>query len=77
MAIFSDSEKKNFENLEKLFPKCIVDHSFTDDSENKVSGEEVYNVLKQSGSLFTEIINTWFNAVPFNSRIAKNKKLDK
>jgi hypothetical protein len=61
--------------LSKLFPACLVDHSFTknDDDNKKAGREEVYNELKQSGSLFMEIITAWMDALPFQHRLKKKQ----
>jgi hypothetical protein len=58
--------------VEKIFPKCLVDHSFTEGDE-KANSIDVCNFLKNSGSLFTEIIETWMQSVPFHSRLKKQK----
>jgi hypothetical protein len=60
--------------LGKLFPLCLVDHSFEQEDGRKSSNEEVYNMLKESSSLFMEIISTWMEAVPFRSRLQKERK---
>jgi hypothetical protein len=59
--------------LSKLFPLCLVDHSFSknDDDDKKASGEEVYNELKKSGSLFMEIISIWMKSIPLSGRLEK------
>jgi hypothetical protein len=59
--------------LSKLFPLCLVDHSFTknDDDNKKASGAEVYNELKNSGSLFMEIITIWMQSLPLSGRLRK------
>jgi hypothetical protein len=66
-----DDSKKNIEMLEKLFPKCLVDHSFVNDDNTKTVNQEVYNLLKESSSLYAEIINAWFKSIPFHSRLTK------
>jgi hypothetical protein len=62
--------------LEKLFPVCLVDHSFTknDDDTEKASGEEVYRELLKSGSLFIDIITIWMNSIPLSKRLKKEPK---
>jgi hypothetical protein len=62
--------------LSKLFPLCLVDHSFVrnDDDSKKASCEEVYNELRKSGSLFLEIITAWMGSLPFNNRLKKEQK---
>jgi hypothetical protein len=66
-------EKNRLSELEKLFPLCLVDHSFTknDDTNKKASNEEVYTELRKSGSLFMEIISNWMADLPFNNRLKK------
>ena len=77
ISSFGDDGKKNLELLEKIFPSCVVDSSFTDDNDNKVDGKTLYNFLKKSSSLFTEILNIWIESIPFQSRLQKKQKLDK
>jgi hypothetical protein len=77
MQQFGEDTKKNIETLEKLFPLCLVDHSFIDEADNKSSVKEVVDFLKESGSLYGDITNQWFDAVPFNSRLKKQKKSSK
>jgi hypothetical protein len=78
MQLFKDDEKKNFETLEKLFPKCLIDHSFYDDEEETVKSDTkaVHDLIKESGSLFPEVIDIWFKSIPFSSRIRKREKSD-
>jgi hypothetical protein len=71
---FGDDDKKNTESLKKLFPTCLVGHSFVNDDETKTTNAEVYNFLKDSSSLYTEIIDTWFKSIPFQSRLRKPQK---
>jgi hypothetical protein len=61
--------------LSKLFPLCLVDHSFTknDDDNQKASNDEVYNELKKSGSLFMEIITIWMKSLPLSGRLKKEQ----
>jgi hypothetical protein len=77
MQMFSgdDKDKKNTEAVEKLFPICLVEHSFyEDDSKTKAGNDSVYEMLKDSASLFTEIVDIWFKSIPFQSRLKKPKK---
>jgi hypothetical protein len=74
MKLFSDKdETKNLELLKSLFPKCLVNHSFVNDDETKSTNQDVYNLLKDSASLYTDIIGLWFKSIPFQSRL-KNKE---
>jgi hypothetical protein len=77
MQTFSgdDKDKKNTEAVEKLFPVCLVDHSFyEDDGVTKAGNDAVYGILKDSASLFTEIVDIWFKSIPFQSRLKKPVK---
>jgi hypothetical protein len=71
-------DKERINELSKLFPICLVDHSFkkNDDDNKKASNEEVYKELRQSSSLFMEIITIWMNSLPFNKRLKKKQKLE-
>lgn len=71
---FGEDGKRNLETMEKIFPSCIIDSSFVDDEGNKVDSKSIYNTLKKSGSMLTEIITTWIQSIPFQSRLLKNKK---
>jgi hypothetical protein len=62
----ADGEK--MESVEKLFPACIVDHSFTGEDGKKVSAEEVHAFLKESSTLYTDVVDRWFNALPFRNK---------
>jgi hypothetical protein len=66
-------EEDRITELSRLFPLCLIDHSFVknDDNNKKASCEEVYEELKKSGSFFMEIITIWMNSIPFNKRLGK------
>lgn len=70
----SDDGNKNLEMLSKIFPACVVDSTFTNKDGNKATGEEIAKELKESGSLFSEILGTWLQSIPFQSRLLKGKK---
>ena len=74
MQLFSEDSKKNIDSLKGLFPKCLVEHSFVDDDSSPTKNQEVYNMLKESSSLYTEIIDAWFKSIPFQSRLKKQPK---
>jgi hypothetical protein len=67
------SEENRVIELEKLLPLCLVDHSFTNSEGGKATNKEVYNFLKDSGTLFTEIIGVWIESLPFKHRLEKEK----
>jgi hypothetical protein len=71
---FGDNDKANTEALMKLFPTCLIGHSFVNEDGTKTTAVDVYNFLKDSSSLFTEIIDTWFKSIPFQSRLKKPQK---
>jgi hypothetical protein len=75
-AMNKADEKDRIAELSKLFLVCLVDHSFSknDDDNKKASGDEVYNELRKSGSLFMEIITIWMGSLPFNKRLKKEQK---
>jgi hypothetical protein len=68
------AEGDRIDELSKLFPACLVDHSFKNDDGGKSGNAEVYNTLKNSGSLFSEIISAWLASVPFSARLPKKQK---
>jgi hypothetical protein len=59
--------------LGKLLPSCIIDHSFENDNGEKAEAGEVYRFIKESGSLFIEIVGKWFDSGPFKSRLRKEQ----
>ncbi|MDR3170323.1 MAG: hypothetical protein LBU17_01705 [Treponema sp.] len=73
MQLFGDDEKKHMEVLKKIFPKCLVDHSFVNEDGTKTRQEDVYAVLKESSSLYTEIIDAWLKSIPFRARLKKDE----
>jgi hypothetical protein len=68
---FPDDKRKMIAELSNLFPKCLIDHSYTNDDDTKSKNQEVYTMLCASGSLFTDIIKAWFDSIPFHSRLGK------
>jgi hypothetical protein len=66
-----DNNKIN--ELAKLFPSCLVDHSFYTAEDVKASNKDVYAMLRESGSLFMNIISTWMGKIPFRSRLANKE----
>lgn len=76
MQLFTDDGKKNIDMLKTLFPKCLVEHSFINDDSTPAKKEEVYAMLRESSSLYAEIINVWFDSIPFQSRLRKPQKSD-
>lgn len=73
----SDDSQNNLKVMESLFARCVVDSSFEREDGNKASGQEIYDVLKESGSLFLDVLTMWMSAIPFQSRLKKNQKSDK
>jgi hypothetical protein len=65
---------RNVETLSSLFPACLVSHSFIDEDGAIAAPDKVYEELKMSGSLFTEIITAWLENVPFQHRLRKEPK---
>jgi hypothetical protein len=65
---------RNVSSLSGLFPACLIDHSFTNEDGGKAKPTEVYEALKESGSLFTEILAQWLQNIPFQQRLRKERK---
>ena len=74
IAEMSEDEKKNMKVMEKIFPNCIVETSITKDDGSFATGKEICDVLKASGSLFTEVLGIWIQSVPFNKRLNPKEK---
>jgi hypothetical protein len=64
-------EKSIMDELEKLFPACLVDHNFTEEDGTKCPNEKVVKLLKDSGSLFVEVVEYWTKSLPFQSRLER------
>lgn len=73
----SDDGTKNLEMMEKIFPACVTKSTFIKDDGSEATGDEIASELKKSGSLFTEILGTWLNSIPFQHRLMKGEKSDK
>ena len=69
IAEMSEDEKKNMKVMEKILPNCIIETSITKDDGLFATGKEICDVLKASGSVFTEVLSTWIQSIPFNSRL--------
>ena len=74
IAEMSEDEKKNMKVMEKILPNCIVETSITKDDGSFATGKEICDVLKASGSMFTEVLGTWIQSIPFNSRLNPKEK---
>lgn len=74
IAEMSEDEKKNMKVMEKILPNCIVETSITKDDGSFATGKEICEVLKESGSMFTEVLSKWIQSIPFQSRTPKQEK---
>lgn len=75
MREFGEDGKKNADLLIKLFPTCIIEHSFENDDGTLSDTKAVANFLLKSGTLYTRIIETWMEALPIKKK--KEKESDK
>jgi hypothetical protein len=73
-AINTDDVTKMISKLEQFFPGCVLESSFVSDDDTPASGKEIYEELKMSGSLMTEVLTTWLQSIPFQSRLGKKEK---
>ncbi len=64
---FGEDGKQNVEILQKIFPKAIIEHSFTENGQS-AKAEKVASFLLDSGSLFTKVIQTWMDSLPLNEK---------
>jgi len=64
---FGENGKENLDTLIKIFPKAIVEHSFTD-SGNPAKATQVAAVLMDSGTKFTEIIKYWMQEINLDEK---------
>ena len=74
IAEMSEDEKKNMKVMEKILPNCIVETSITKDDGSFATGKEICDILKASGSIFTEVLGAWIQSIPFNSRLNPKEK---
>ena len=74
IAEMSEDEKKNMKIMEKILPNCIIETSITKDDGSFATGKEICDVLKASGSVFTEVLSKWIQSIPFNSRLNPKEK---
>lgn len=68
LSDFGDDGKKNVEILQKIFPKALIESSFTDD-DKPARAEKVSAFLLDSGTTFTKIINIWMDSLPLDKLI--------
>lgn len=74
MKELADSTKNSTEILIKIFPGCIIEHSFTKQVEGQTvlaNGKEVTNILVKMGTLFTRISNQWVESLPLKKANAE------
>ena len=74
IAEMSEDEKKNMKVMERILPNCIIETSITKDDGSFATGKEICDVLKASGSMFTEVLSKWIQSIPFNSRLNPKEK---
>ena len=67
-------DDKVFAEIEKIFPTCIINSSFTDDDGNPATAEDIAKMLENTGSLKSDILQTWIESIPFKSRLQKKEK---
>lgn len=68
MKDFGTDDKQNFELMKKLFPKCLIDHSFTKDGE-KANVDDVVKIIEKSAMLYQEVITKWVSQLPLAKRL--------
>lgn len=71
---FSTDGAENVQALEKIFPACIIEHSFTDGGA-KATNKDVAKVLMNSGTLFSDIIEAWMNAITLKKTKSKKSEM--
>lgn len=74
MLGLSDNTTDDMKIFGDILPSCIVEHSFTNADGTPSTSKDVVDALKQSGSLFNEILAAWLNDIPFRSRLQKKAK---
>lgn len=58
---------------EKFFAKCVTDHSGVNENGEKCSSVELYDTLKQSSSVFQQILNTWISSKRLDLSVKKSE----
>jgi len=66
-----NNEEKTFEALLKVFPNCIIEHSFTVDGAPASNKEVAKNIL-DSGSIYVNLINVWMESLPLKKKTNKS-----
>lgn len=56
---------------EKYFAGCVIESSAVDEEGNAVKGSALYDYLKQSSSVFHEILSTWIQSKRIDLSIKK------
>lgn len=64
---FGENAQTNIDIARKLFPICIVNSNFEDDDGNKVSGQQIWEVIEPSASTASRVINEWLSSIPFRT----------
>ena len=67
-------DEKVFAEIEKIFPSCIVDSSYTDDNGNPATADDIAKMLESTGTLKAEVLQTWIESLPFKQRLQKKEK---
>jgi hypothetical protein len=60
----TEGNTNSHKELAKLLPKVIVDHNFVKESGEPASAEQVAELLMESSSVYTYLLQEWQNAVP-------------
>lgn len=72
---FSEDGTKNLDILGKIFPACVISSSYTDDDGvTAATGQQLKDLFSDSSTTFTDILQRWFEACPFQSNKKKDKK---
>lgn len=73
-SVDEKDSKASANAIKELFLHCVIDSSFTNEDGDKPTNEELFQVLQESGSLYSAVVQGWFETIPFQSRLKNSKK---
>jgi hypothetical protein len=69
-------EGELFNTMYKLIEQFIIASSIENDDGTPAKIKDVANIIRESSSMFSGILNIWTQTLPFNSRQEKQQKSD-
>lgn len=63
-----EDTKANIEVLVKLFPTCLIDHTFEKEEGKKANNKEVADAIISSGVQFLDIVQIWLESLKIKKK---------